>query len=261
MRDPDGPRDVARAVELAGRQRGRDGGDGERRSARGRVRRARRRARSRRRRRRRRSPSRAPRPAPRAPARSSIAAQLRWAAASAAPRRPWPARPAARAAAAQSACSGATLTISPSQAAELHAHRLARHLDGADLAVQLEAVAGALMRTPSVPSRAASPRRRRARRRAARARDSTKPGRPFFICAGAVQTSSAPAAKHAAGGVGHELGRGGRRGWPRSATTGAPAAPAARADDRADDVRHAPAVARAGAVAGGARASWRGSGP
>src|SRR3954464_9399377 len=66
------------------------------------------------------------------------------------------------------------------------------------------------MRTPSVlVSRSIASATARSSSGRARA-EITKPGRPRFIWAGAVQTSSAPAATHAAaagGGGGRELGK------------------------------------------------------
>ena len=86
------------------------------------------------------------------------------------------------------------------------------------------------------------------------------PGRPFFICAGVVQTSSAPAAKAAAAASGTSSGERSSRFVSISSTSPCRAPRSRLAEQDAHDVRHLLEVARAGAVADRARRASPGAG-
>src|SRR4051794_16068031 len=204
--DPDRAGHAAGAVELAGRDGGRDRGDGERPLAegargdggdQGRVHAARERH-------------------DRVPEVAHAALQLgeegpaHWtasscAAASARAQIALTGAPTMRAARSQSPCSGARLTTCPSRRPTL-----TRTGSPATSTVRLSRSSSIrssrAMRTPSelVSRKSACATACSSLGRASA--DSTKPGRPRFICAGDVQTSSAPAAKHAAAASGASSG-------------------------------------------------------
>ena len=197
--------DAPGAVELAGRDGGGDGGHRQRLVAeravgdRGDDATSRRRRRTRRRR----SPSAATLALELA--RAASCACTSCAAASARAHTTFTGAPVMRAARSQSACSGREVDDLAVEPADLHAHRLPADLDRAALALELDAVQ---VRDPHAErARLAQHRLATAARRPGRASaDSMKPGRPRFIWIGVVQTSSAPAAKHAAAASGASSG-------------------------------------------------------